>query len=273
MRRVGLAVVLIVGLGAVPSWADPPATCSVADTTTTVTPLPHVAAFLHAGETLNVLAIGSANLFRPELSFAPGSIMTQAVQGAKSTSVPPPQVLNEAASGNAFPQQMANALEKMIPGLTVKVTTRGGRGLSASDQLTLLTETVDRAKFQLVLWQTGTVEAVRNLPPSEFAQTLADGAEKATQAGADVVLVDPQFSRFLQTNSDIQPYELAFQTVSAMPSVALFHRFDLMRAWVNDGSIDLEHTPKAQRQSAVEQLHECLGRELARLVISGAKSP
>lgn len=275
MGRFGVGMALVIAWSAIsPAWAQPPiASCTVPDDANANTnPLPNVAAKLRPGETLNVLAIGSADLFRPESVFAPGSIITQSVQGAKQTSVPPPQVLNEAASGTAFPQQMADALEKLVPGVTVKVTTRGGRGLSATDQRTLLDDMLDHAKFQLVLWQTGTVEAVRNLPPSEFAQTLADGAEKATGSGADVVLVDPQYSRFLQTNSDIQPYEQAFQTVASMPSVALFHRFDLMRNWVNDGQIDLEHTPKADRLTAVEHLHACLGRELARLVLTGAKS-
>ena len=179
--------------------------------------------------------------------------------------------MTKAPSGTAFPQQMAAALERAVPGVTVKITVRGGRGLSANDQLQLLSDMLDQEKFQLVLWQTGTVEAVRNLPPSEFAQTLSDGVEKTNHAGADLVLVDPQFSRFLQTNSNIDPYEQAFQFVGSMPNVALFHRFELMRSWVNDGQIDLERTPKANRLTAVEQLHACLGVQLARLVLAGAR--
>lgn len=253
--------------------ADVPTNCAISDNAGgPASPLPHVASVLRPGDTLNVLAIGSANLFRPEASFAPGSLMNQATGGAKLTNVPPAQVITEEPSGTAFPQRMANSLEKLVPGVTVKVTTRGGRGLSAADQLAMLSEAIGHEKFQLVLWQTGTVEAVRNLPPSDFAQTLADGVEKSTQAGADVVLIDPQFSRFLQTNSNIDPYQQAFQVVGSMPSVTVFHRFDLMRNWVNDGQIDLERTPKANRTKAVQHLHECLGSELARLVLSGAHS-
>ncbi|MDT7952295.1 MAG: hypothetical protein RQ966_12400 [Acetobacteraceae bacterium] len=242
------------------------------DAAGTATPLPHVSDALRPGATLNVLAIGSATLFRPDASLAPTSLLGQSFRGATTTTVPSAQVMNETPSGTAFPQQMAAALERAVPGLKVKVTARGGRGLSATDQLQLLTEMLEQEKFQLVLWQTGTVEAVRNLPPSEFAQTLADGAEKTVQAGADLVLVDPQFSRFLQTNSNIEPYEQAFQYVGSMPNVLLFHRFDLMHSWVNDGQIDLERTPKIDRLSAVEHLHTCLGLQLSRLVLGGARS-
>ena len=275
MRWAPLFFGLLVTLFATsPTLAEPPALkCSTPDDAAgTAAPLPHVAEALRPGATLNVLAVGSANLFRPEASIAPGSLLGQSLQGATKTTLPTAQVMTDSPSGTAFPQQMATALEKAVPGLAVKVTVRGGRGLSATDPLQLMSDMLDHEKFDLVLWQTGTVEAVRNLQPSEFAQTLADGVEKTLHAGADLVLVDPQFSRFLQTNSNIDPYEQAFQFVGSMPNVLLFRRFDLMRSWVNDGQIDLERTPKANRLIAVEQLHACLGMQLARLVLSGARS-
>ena len=104
----------------------------------------------------------------------------------------------------------------------------------------------------------------------EFGQTLSDGAEAVTAAGADLVLVDPQFSRFLQTSSNVEPYEQALQQVAAMPGVVLFRRYDLMRAWANDGQIDLERTPRSDRQKAIETLHACIGKHLARLIIDSA---
>ena len=91
-------------------------------------------------------------------------------------------------------------------------------------------------------------------------------------ANADLVLIDPQFSRFLQTNSNLDPYEQAFQQVSSMPDVLLFRRFELMRTWVNEGQIDLERTGKSSRKRVVELLHSCLGSHLARMVLAGARS-
>ncbi len=249
-----------------------PTSCPASDDVAgVVAPLPHVGAVLQAGSTLNVLAIGSASMFGPEASLAPGTLTDQAVNGAASTTAPSAQVMTDHAS-NAFPERMAKALEAAVTGMKVNVTVRGGRGLSAADQLHLLQDGLQHGTFALVIWQTGTVEAVRNLPPSEFAQTLADGADSVATAGADLVLIDPQFSRFLQTNSNIEPYQQAFQQLGSLPGVLLFRRFDLMRTWVNDGQIDLERTPKGERKRAVERLHTCLGEHLARLVLSGARS-
>lgn len=273
MRRIAMLAALAALHIGTSAWAVPiPAKCLTPDDAAGApTPLPHVATALRPGGTLNVLAIGSANLFRPEGSIAPGSLISQSVEGAATSTVPSAQIITDSPSGTAFPQQMATTLERLVPGVTVKITVRGGRGLSAGDQLKLMSEMLEHDKYQLVLWQTGTVEAVRNFPPSEFAQILTDGVEKVGEAQADLVLVDPQFSRFLQTNSNIEPYEQAFQVVGSMPNVLIFHRFDLMRSWVSDNQIDLERTPKAGRLTAVEQLHACLGGQLARLVLGGVR--
>jgi hypothetical protein len=127
--------------------------------------------------------------------------------------------------------------------------------------------------YDLVIWQTGTVEAVRNMGASQFYQTLADGSAAISAAGANLILVDPQFSRFLRANADLEPYAKAMDQIAAQPGTMLFHRFDLMRHWANEGQIDLERTPKAQRLKAVEALHACLGASLARMVTAGAHTP
>ena len=86
------------------------------------------------------------------------------------------------------------------------------------------------------------------------------------------MLIDPQYSRFLQTNTNLEPYTQALLQAASMPGVVLFRRFDLMRAWVNEGQLDLERTPKADRKRAVEALHACLGRYLSRLVLESSRS-
>jgi acyl-CoA thioesterase-1 len=276
MKR-GLSLIAMMFVGALccgPGYAGPGLNLCEApdDAAGVVTPLPHVAAALKPGSTLDVLAVGSASLFGPEASIAPGGATNQAVSGATTAGTPPAQIITAHPSDTSFLKQMAKALEAAVPGAKVSVTVRGGRGLSAADQLSLLEDTLDHGHYSLVIWQTGTVEAVRNTPPSEFGQTLADGAARVESAGSDLVLIDPQFSRFLQTNSNIEPYEQAFQQLGSLPGVLLFRRFDLMRAWVNEGQIDLERTPKADRKHIVEQLHACLGLHLARMVLSGARS-
>lgn len=237
-----------------------------------VTSLPNVAAVLKANGTLRVLAVGSATMFGPDATLAPGTITSQALGIRPSSTALPDKALSPDGTEQAFPWQMARSLQTTIPGLKVEVVLRGGRGLTAAEMLEVIRKELKAGSFQLVLWQTGTVEAVRNAPPGGFAEILANGAEEIEQAGANLVLIDPQYSRFLQTNSNLDPYMQALQQTASMPGVELFHRFDLMRSWAADGQIDLERTQRADRRQTVETLHSCLGVYLARMVVAGARS-
>ena len=165
---------------------------------------------------------------------------------------------------------MVRALHAALPSVEFRLTVRGGRGMTAEEMLPLIDAALKQQRYPLVLWQTGTVEAVRGLQPDGMLDVLHAGAERVRDAGGDLVLIDPQFSRFLRANTDLDPYENVMQQVATMPGVALFHRFDLMRAWANDGRIDLERTPKADRDKALEELNVCLGKALARFVLSAA---
>ncbi|MBC7799740.1 MAG: hypothetical protein H7Z10_03880 [Gemmatimonadaceae bacterium] len=235
-----------------------------------VAALPKVAAVLKPRAVLDILAIGSATMFGPEATLAPGTVTMQSLgAGPAATEA---KVFNKAASDRAFPMQMAAALRNAVPGMDVRVTVRGGRSLLATDMLRLMRAELEAKRYDLVLWQTGTVEAVRNVPPGEFGQTLSDGAEAVLASGANLVLVDPQYSRFLQTNSNVEPYEQGLQQIAAMPGVVLFRRYDLMRTWVNESQIDLERTPRAERDKVIETLHACLGKHLARFVLESARS-
>ena len=115
------------------------------------------------------------------------------------------------------------------------------------------------------------VDAVAEASPEDFYQTLAAGADAVGAAGADLMLIDPQYSRFLAANANLQPYLAAFQAAATLPGVGIFHRYDIMRDWAENGDIDLEHAPKAERQAAAVRLHVCLGKELAKELLSEAQ--
>ena len=235
-----------------PSWAgsEPDTACGApADFIAADAPLERLAAAITAGGPVEVLAVGSATTV-----------------GAVTASGLP----TSAAQGASFPWQMIRALHAALPNVPFHITVRGGRGMTAEDMLPLLADALKQQHYPLVLWQTGTVEAVRGLRPDGMLDVLHTGAAQVREAGADLVLIDPQFSRFLRANTDLDPYENVLQQVATMPGVALFHRFDLMRAWANDGRIDLERTPKADRNKVLDQLNQCLGQALAQFVLNGA---
>ena len=222
----------------------PRAACAVPpEFTSPDSPLPAVAAAVKAGGPVNILAIGSA-----------------ATVGDQTG----------AGQHTAFPYRMIEALHAAMPNISFGLTLRGGRGMTAQDMLPLLKAALGAQHYALVLWQTGTVEAVRGQDPDQLQSALQEGIDEALAAGADVVLVDSQFSRFLRANTNLDPYEMTMEQVAVMPGVVLFHRFDLMQNWVEDGSIDLESAGRGDRARMLALLNSCLGETLARFVLTGA---
>ncbi len=239
------------------------------DLTSDIQAIPHVAAVLKDGGALDVLTVGSATVFSPMETLRPGTVTGRALGlagSSDSATLPSP-------SEAAFPLQMAEMLRNAVPGLKVSVVVKGGRGMTASDMLGLIRSETAEHHYQLVIWQTGTVEAVHNMPASAFYDTLLDGSTTVAKSGADLILVDPQFSRFLRANADLDPYARSMQQIAAQPGAMLFHRYDLMQYWANEGQIDLERTPKGQRLQAVELLHACLGASLAHMITAAVHLP
>jgi hypothetical protein len=150
------------------------------------------------------------------------------------------------------------------------LTVKGGRNMSADTMLSILREELTAHHYDLVLWQTGTVEAVLGQRPDALRSVLEEGAEAVAKAGADLVLIDPQFSRFLRANADLSPYETVLQQMTTSPGVTLFHRFDLTQEWVTEGQVDLERVSRDQRDATVALLNNCLGQALAQYVLAGA---
>ena len=129
--------------------------------------------------------------------------------------------------------------------------------MTAEAMLPILQRELAAHHYDLVLWQTGTVEAVHGLRPERLREVLQDGADALANAQADLVLIDPQFSRFMRANVDISPYETVLQQMTGNPDVTLFRRFDLTQLWIGNGQVDLERAssrPAGRNNRAVEQL-------------------
>jgi len=254
----GMHRVLIVSLSLIlavvtPAWsqaANAPVCDMPPDLTTPTAPLTRVAAALSKGG-LDILALGS------------GSTV------GESGGVGNPALAYQSHE-QSFPHRMADALQAMKPGLRVTLTVKGGRNMTADSMLPMLRDALAARHYDLVLWQTGTVEAVEGLRPDALHGVLQDGADAVEEAHADLVLIDPQFSRFLRANADLSPYETVLVQMTSTSPVTLFHRYDLTANWVTSGQIDLERVSRDQRDETVALLNNCLGQALARYVLAGA---
>jgi len=253
MQRLPVGVLLL-SLALTPASirAESGLACDVpTEFTTPSAPLPRVASALKTKVGVAILALGSGS-----------TVGDSGGAGGPALSFHAP--------GASFPYRMLEALRKLRPASQFEMTVKGGRSMTAEAMLSLLRQELTARHYDLVLWQTGTVEAVLGQRPDALRQVLEDGAEATAKAEADLVLVDPQFSRFLRANADLSPYETVLQQMTATAGVTLFHRFDLTQVWATEGQVDLERVDKDQRDKTFALLNNCLGLALAQYVLAGA---
>jgi acyl-CoA thioesterase I len=170
-----------------------------------------------------------------------------------------------------FPYRMLTALRAARPQVAFELTVRGGRGMSAEQLLPLLRDALKQSSPAVVLWQTGTVEAVHGMRPDRMRAALRAGLEAVRSVDGSLVLINPQYTRAFRANTDIEPYETELRRLGALPGASLFPRYDLTRSWVESRQIDPERAPENARAAVLDRLNTCLGQALARYLLSGVE--
>jgi hypothetical protein len=187
------------------------------------------------------------------------------VVGAGSSTLP-----GAAGNQSAYPARLQAALKAQLPGVEVKLSVDVKAKRSAAEMVKALVAELPVNKPALVVWQTGTVDAMQAIDPDQFSQALDKGISIARSAGADVVFINPQYSPRTESMIALGTYAENMRWVALQQEVPLFDRFSIMKVWADLGTFDLNSATK--KLDMAERVHDCIGRLLADLVIESAKS-
>lgn len=171
-------------------------------------------------------------------------------------------------AGKAYPARLEAALSRRLPGVAVHVAAEILPKTLAEDAAPRLAGFVAAHKPVLAVWQTGTSDAIRAVDPEDFRDALNEGVTALRQAGAEAVLVNPQYSPRLETMLSLTPYLDRMRLVAQQHDVPLFDRFAIMRSWNESGAFDLFGPVKGLEMARA--VHDCLGRALATFVLDAA---
>jgi len=169
----------------------------------------------------------------------------------------------------AYPARLEAALTRRLPGVKVTVTAVTKPRQTAEEMAESIDKLLLDQKPSLVVWQTGTYDAVHGTDPEEFRATVSDGVEKIQEAGADVVLVNMQYSPRTESIVAVGAYADGIRWVSREREVPVFDRLAIMRHWYDAGQFDLYKATKDLKMA--KSVHDCLGRALASTVIDAAR--
>jgi lysophospholipase L1-like esterase len=175
--------------------------------------LPRVAAKLAAGQPVVIVAFGSSS-----------------TQGYGSSS---PEF--------TYPNRLAAQLRRKYPGADITVLNHGVGGEDAPEMMKRLQTAVIDAKPDLVIWQVGTNAVLRNLDPVETQKQVEEGVARIQAAGADVVLVDPQYSpRVTERAESASRMVKMLSKVAQLRHVGIFPRFEVMRDWHDQQALPVD---------------------------------
>ncbi len=187
-----------------------------------------------------------------------------AVVGSASSDISGPSGTNI-----AYPTRLESALSSGLPGVTVKVSTFARPRDTAVDQENKLDHVLSETKPALVIWQTGTADAIRGIDPDEFRAALDEGADTVAAAGADVMFVNMQYSPRTEAMLSVAAYADAMRIIALQHELILFDRFSVMKRWNEAGVFDLYGATR--KTDVAEHVHDCIGRLLAVVIVDAIK--
>jgi hypothetical protein len=237
-----LGLMLLAGvLAAVPARAeDAPQSCGEvpAYLLTSDSALPKVAEAVKSGRTLDILVLGSRS----------STITT--------------------SEASAYPSRLQAVLREKLPAITVNVSVELQAKKTAEEIVAGLVKLMEGKRPTLVIWQTGTVDAMRSVDPDDFRSAVDEGVAALQNTGADVILMNLQYSPRTETMTSAPPYLDNMRVVAQQHDVPLFDRFAIMRQWNDSGDFDLFSA--SHGLDLAKRVHECLARALSTFVIEAA---
>jgi hypothetical protein len=183
------------------------------------------------------------------------------VIGSGSSSLPGPD-----GAHFAYPARLEDALKNRLPSNQIKVTAHVQPRETTKTMVDGLQKILADDKPALVIWQAGTTDAVNGVEPEEFRVSLDDGVEMIEKSGADVILMNMQYSPRTESMLDVSPYADVMRWVAQQHGAALFDRLGLMHYWNDEDVFDL-YTATTNYDMA-RRVHDCIGRALASLIIN-----
>jgi acyl-CoA thioesterase-1 len=172
-----------------------------------------------------------------------------------------------------YPNRLAAELKQLFPRNPITVVNRGVNGEEIADMLQRFDEVVVKAKPDLVLWQLGTNSIIRDHVLTTHDAQIHDGLTRIRSVGADVVLIDPQYTPKVIVKAQVNQMVQLISTAAKREDVDLFRRYDVMRRWK-----DVDHIP-FEVSAAPDGLHlndwsyGCMAKGLAQSIAEAAQRP
>ena len=210
------------------------------------------------------LLSGHSELKRVAAAVKRGHSLTIAVVGTGSSVLAGPH-----GPSSAYPARLEAVLKERLPTVTVRVIPVVRQRQTADEMAKGMPKVLADEKPDVVIWQTGTFDAIRRVEPDDFRAALDEGIDAVEQGGADVVLMNMQYSPRTEIMVALDPYADTMRVVAQQHEVPLFDRLSIMRHWSDTGAFDLYASSKDNVLAA--RVHDCIAHGIADVIIDAGR--
>ena len=176
------------------------------------------------------LAPAFATLARTRARLRSGAGATIVAIGSSST-----EGVGASSPSMSYPSQLARALAARFPGAPIRVLNMGISGQTAVEMVQRFPTDVFAYSPDLVIWQTGTIEATGTTELSAFLATLRTGTDQVRGRGEELLLMDSQLAPGVGESERYRTFQTAMDSFASQSGVALVPRYALMRRYVDVG--------------------------------------
>lgn len=164
---------------------------------------------------------------------------------------------------NSYPRYLEIALRQHHPDMVINVVNRGVAGQTTEQMTARFAKDIYAHQPTLVVWETGTVDAVRSEDLNAFADALINGIAAVQEHQSEIMLMDMQYNPSTVSVINFQPYLDALHQSVTLQDVYMFQRFAMMKYWSEAGAFDFINVPREKRALLAREFYECLGERLA----------
>jgi len=146
--------------------------------------------------------------------------------------------IGASSPAHTYPSQFEQDLGKQF-GSDVSVINAGVNGETADATMARLEERITAEKFDLVVWQVGTNDAVKGADEQAFRAFVEVGVKLVKSKQMDIVLLDPQFFPGVKDPARYERYVNIIAAVGEETGTPVMSRYQLMKDWAekNPGEI------------------------------------
>jgi lysophospholipase L1-like esterase len=175
--------------------------------------------------------------------------------------------IGASSPSTSYVARLETSLEGTLKGLDFKVIGRGRGGEVAQGAADRMRREVEEAKPDVVVWQVGTNDALRQVSLDRFKECLRTTLAWLKQQRIDVVLIDPQYGESLARDEHYGQVVAAIAEVAREANVLLVDRFEAMR------ELSRQHGDRfylaADNLHLNDTGHRCMAEQLAHSIVGG----